>query len=743
MEQPPNKKPQRDGQHSYGNYPQGYGPGYGYGYPGYGYGYGGYPGNEPTAQKTLQDYLLILKERQWYVIVAFLLVFITAVVVTFALTPEYQSTATVQIFRKDAQVIQVQQVVDDQVTTAEDLNTQVNILKSQAIIDRVAAGLQGDDLRRFLAPYEHGSTPPAVTRLLTYNREIVPERLSLIIDIQYRHPDKEIAAKVANLFADAFIEYNANVQSDEAIKAVEELQQKADAQRKKVDDIANELQAYRERNHMVSLDQRKDIVTETLKDMNTRVTQTAAALADAETRWKQVLAVRSQSGDLLSLPFIAEVPLIGQLQQQVATQKIAVAELSQRYRAGHPQMIAALRSLNEAEFQLNQAINTVTAQVKSAYETALQDYSQAKAALVQQEADSLNLDHYAVEYSNMARDYDVNEKLLEQILERMHETSVSGTIEHENSRIVDHALPARIPIFPNTKLNLGLGAAGGLFVGLSLAFFVAYLDDRVKTAFDIEVVVGLPLLGIVPEIKKLGEAEEMEQNFSKNPDREASEAFATLYSALQLKEESKKAQAMLVTSTVAGEGKSFIITNLAKTYASHGTKTVVVDCDLRRPAVQRVFHLENLKGVIDVVSGEAKLDDVIVHNVAENLDVVLTGGRSKSPTQVLNSKTFALMLSELRKRYEKVFLDTPPVAIVSDALVLLPLVDGSIYSIFFNKARRKAAQYCAQRVLDANVPNFGAVLNGLKGGISGYYYSHYYDKSYKQYYVNTDETGLK
>ncbi|HEX3730386.1 MAG TPA: CpsD/CapB family tyrosine-protein kinase, partial [Opitutaceae bacterium] len=264
-----------------------------------------------------------------------------------------------------------------------------------------------------------------------------------------------------------------------------------------------------------------------------------------------------------------------------------------------------------------------------------------------------------------------------------------------------------------------------------------------KTAFDIEAVVGLPLLGIVPEIKKLGEAEEMAQNFTRNPDREAAEAFATLYSAMQLKEESKNAQCILVTSTVAGEGKSFITTHLAKTYASHGMKTVIVDCDLRRPAVQRVFHLENLKGVIDVVAGEAKLDEVIVKNMGENLDVILTGGRSKSPTQALNSKAFALMLSELRKRYDRVFLDTPPVAIVSDALVLLPLVDGSIYSIYFNKARRKAAQYCAQRVLEANVPNFGAVLNGLKGGVGGYYYSHHYDKSYKQYYVNTDDKGLR
>lgn len=218
-------------------------------------------------------------------------------------------------------------------------------------------------------------------------------------------------------------------------------------------------------------------------------------------------------------------------------------------------------------------------------------------------------------------------------------------------------------------------------------------------------------------------------------------------SALQLKEDSKRAQCLLVTSTIAGEGKSFIATHLAETYAAHGEKVVIVDCDLRRPAVNRVFHLENLKGVIDVCSGGVSLDDVIVRELRPNLDVILTGGRSKNPTQTLSSKEFALMISDLRKRYTKIFIDTPPIAIVSDAFVVLPSTDGSLYSIFFNKVRRKAAKFSVQRLLDANVPCFGGVLNGLAGGIGGYYYAHYYDRSYKDYYVKRSEleegTGAK
>ncbi len=714
-----------------------YGYGNSYGGYGYGYGYSGQGAGETMVQRTLQDYLLILRERMWYVIAAFIVVFASTLIYTFAETPIFQSTATVEIFRRNPMVMQVQQVMDSEIRSAEDLNTQVNILKSDTIVQRVANRLSGDDRQRFLAPYVRSGRPvPEPAGILARNREIVPQRLSLIIDIQYRHPDREIAAKVANFFADEYIAYNAHTLVDESMKAVEELDKRANEQRKKVDDIAASLQAYREKNNMVSLDQRKDIVTEKLKGLNVFVTQNASALQEAETRWKQVATLRQRGDDLLNLPFIASVPAVAQLQQQVATQKITVAQLARRYRANHPAMQQAVNSLNEAQRQLKQAIDISTAQVETEYQTALQNYGKAQAALAAQENDSLKLDRFGLEYTNLERDYEVNQKLLEHILERMRETSMSSSIESQNARLVDRASPGGRPISPKYPLNLGLGAIGGLGLGLALAFFVAYTDDRIKSAFDIETIVGLPLTGIIPEVRRLGDAEQMEKNASKSTmSGEVSESFSTLLSSLKLKEESKNAQCMLITSTIAGEGKTFIITHLAQTFGAHGERVVVVDCDLRRPAVSRVFHLENLKGVVDICTAGMSIDEAVHKEVRKNVDVILTGGRSKNPTQTLNSKEFAVMVSELRKRYDRVFIDTPPVAIVSDALIIMPLVDGWLYSIYFNKVRRKVAEFAVKRLLDVNVPSFGAVLNGLTGGVGGYYYSHYYDKSYKNYYV--------
>lgn len=718
-------------------------PGYGYpayGYPSYGYPSYGYRGTPDTStQQSLRDYLLILRERIWYIAVTFLVVVSATLLYTFSLTPVYQSTATVQVFRREATVMRVEQVVESGINSAEDLNTQVNILQSGLIIQKVFDRLTPEDRSRFLAPYLKPGEPAAsALSLLKANRTITPQRLSLIVAIEFRHPDREMAAKIANLMADEYIAYNAHVQVDESMKAVVELEQRANEQRKRVDEIANQLQAYREKNNLVSLDQRKDIVTEKLKELNNYVTQSSSLLQDAETRWKLVETARQGGRNLLDLSFVASVPSVSQLQQQVANLTIDVAQLSQRYRARHPKMIEAVNTLEEARRQLQLAIATSVAQVESQYQTALQNYELARAALASQEADSLSLDRFGVEYSNLARDYEVNEKLLEQILERMRETSVSGTIESPNARMVDQAVPGGRPISPNYTLNLSLGMVGGLGLGLACAFFVAYVDDRIKNIYDVEGVLGLSLLSVIPHVRNLKKLEDVKGAVGSDPVGAIREAFATLYSALRLRDESKTARCILITSTISNEGKSFITSNLASTCASHGERVVVIDCDLRRPAINRAFHLENLMGLIDICSGQAQLDDVIVRSVQPNLDIIPTGGRAKNPTQILNSREFATTLSELKKRYDRVFIDTPPIGIVSDALIVLPLVDGSIYAVYFNKTKRKVAQYCVHRLLESNVPNFGAVLDGLVGGFSGYYTSSQLYRGKKDYLASND-----
>lgn len=709
---------------------------YGYGY-GYG-GYGGYGEEGGTAHRSFQDYILILRERLWYIIVVFLVVFLSVLIYTISATKVYRSMATVQLLRDDPTGLQVQDVVDNRILGTEDLNTQVKLLESSNLIGKVADRLTGEELRRFMAPYIEGveSDPITPHSIIYNNREVIPQRLSLVIGIVYEHPDPEIAAKVANYFVDEYINFNNRQRIEESLKVVEDLKIRADEQKLKVDQLAKGLQRFREDNDMISLDERRDIVTDRLKTLGMNVTQVSTELKEIQVRWRQIQDRLNEPDTIAELPFVAVDPLISSLKQQISVEKISIAELQERYRAKHPRLIEANRKLDQTQAELASAIQGMVSQMNAQYETAKASLAEAESELKQAESNSLELSRAAVEYDSKARELLINEELHNHIIARMRETSVTSTMDNQNARVIDRATTPREGdyVSPNYLVNFGLGFIGGVGMGLAFAFFVAFIDDRVKSSFDIESIVGLPLIGIIPQIKKLDPVERA-QVVLNNADRQVSEAFLTLHSALRLKDEAKNAKCILTTSTIPGEGKSFVTTNMAMTFAAHGEKVAIVDCDLRKPNIHKTLQIENTSGVIDIVADTATIDDVINSEVAPNIDVITTGGRAKNPTQVLNSRRFEQMINELRKRYDRVFIDTPPLAAVSDAMIILPLVDGSLFSIFFNKVRRKAAQFAAKKLNESNVPVFGAVLNGLNLAVSGYYYAQYYDKSYKDYYV--------
>jgi len=698
--------------------------------------------DEGTTGIIIRNYWLMIRERKWYALTAFLITFIAAAAYTFSRTPIFQAVAMVQVLRHGQEVLRVQEVVENNVMGDVDFNTQIKILESMALVQSVASRLSGDEVQQLTNPYKSksGSTLTPV-EIIYKNRQVLPQRLTLMLAIQFRHPDRKMAARVANLFAEEYIAYNSRLRVDESMKAVDELKDRADQQRKRVDEIANSLQAFRQSNNLISLEQTKDIVTEKLKALNQMATQTNASLKEAEIRWTQVQDWEKDGKDLTELPFIAGQSEVGQLRSLITTQKTTVADLSQRYKAKHPKMIEAINTLAQTQHDLKVAVDAAASTAHAEYDNALKTDEEAHQALADQEAKSLELDRYSVEYDNLTRDFRVNNQLLESMMTRMRETAVTSTIETQNARIIDQALEPGNPISPNIPTNLAMGVLAGIVLGFAFAYILAVVDDRVKTSFDIESLVGLPLLGVIPRINRM-EQPDKAQIVSNGADPLIVEAFMSLHSTLRLKDESRNAKLLLVTSTIPGEGKSFVTTNLALAFATQGQRTVVVDCDLRKPNIQNSFRLHATKGVISYCTQGASLEEIVIRNVHPNLDVITTGGRSKVPAQLFNSKEFETLLAELGKRYDRILFDTPPLGVVSDALNILPMMDGAIFAIRFNRVRRKAAQRSARRLLSANVEVFGAILNDMDMKLAGDYYGEYYDKSYKDYYdLKVDDEG--
>jgi capsular exopolysaccharide synthesis family protein len=697
---------------------------------------------ESAAQRTLRDYLLILRERMWLVIVVFLAVFLASLIYTLTATKLYTSAASIEILARDPVVMKVQEVRDNDIRGPEDLNTEVKILESSSLAQKVAQRLTPDELKRLMLPYEkEGSGDPVVPETILYKyRKILPARMTRVIQVIYTNPDPDIAARVANLFVEEFINYNVRWRVDESLKAVEDLKIRAEQQAKKVQELGNSLQDYREKQNMVSLDERKDIVTEKLKALGTEVTQANARLVDSQVRWNQVQDTLKNQGDLTDLAFIAQLPMVQGLMKEIATQKVTIADLAQRFRDKYPSMIAARQSLAQSESELAQALNNAAESVRNERETALRDYNQAKADLAAQESVALKLDRFAIDYSTLENELNVNKELLANIVTRMRETSMNASIEFQNARVLDRAVRPLKPSSPVVLLILGLGSVGGLGLGLALALIVAFVDDRVKSAYQVESIVGLPLIGVVPRIQKMTPSARGQIVINKG-DALATEAFLTIHSNLRLKPEFREAKVVLVTSTRPGEGKSFVASNLALALAKHGERVIVVDCDLRKPNIHNIFGVPNTKGVIDVCGLGTPIDGVVMSEHIPNVDLMTAGGRAVSPTGILNHENFGRAIAELRKRYDRVIIDTPPLAPVSDAMIIIQHVDGVVFTLRFNYVRTRGAQFCARRLLEANVPCFGAVLNGLDLALSDYYYAEYYDKSYKSYVTQGEESS--
>ena len=697
---------------------------------GFGYGYE----EELGRQGSVRSYLLMIRERVWWVLALFLLVILSATLTVLNQTALYKSVGTVEVKREANTVVKFEEVESQDLRGMEDFNTEVKILESQSIIEQVAARFKGDDRGRFLQPYLKGKDPAEVSLplLLYKNRKIIPQRLSRIIAIEYSHPDPEVAAITTNLFMDEYIGFNQRKQLEASLKAVEDLQIRADQQRKKLEELEFRLQEYREKHETVSFDERAAIGNEILSLLNLKSAEAETALLEVQFQWDLIQSYHEKGDSLMELSFISDGPLVRQLNADFSTRKIEIASLSKRYRAKHPTMISLLQSLREVEDELGAAIQAEEDKIYADLLRAKARLDEALAAVKRQEALLLSIDRLSVDYETMQREAEVNTVIYQRLVERMRETNISSSLDNPNVRALDRAVMSEKPYWPNYFLFYSGGIFGGLVLSLGVALVMAQLDDRLKSGSAIEQAVGLPLLGTITEIGNLPSTEKAKV-VSSGSESYARECFLSLYSSLMLNREGKKAQCLLVTSTIPGEGKSFLSSNLALTFSAHGENALLIDCDLRLSNLAHLLGIENELGVVDYCLEKADFDQVERRDEETGLRVIPTGKRVGNPSQILSSERFARLLEEARERYPRIILDTPPVSAVSDSLLILPLADGALYTIKSNAVRRKAAVVNVRRLQEAGVPVIGAVLNHLKPSLSGYYGSSLNHK-YRQYH---------
>ena len=713
------------------------------------YGYGSY-GNiseEQGPQRNFKDYIFLIRERIWYLIIVFFIIFLGSILYTFNKTKLYTAYATIELLRDDPTVMNsASNLEQNEIRSSEDLNTHISRLESVSIIQGVEKRFQEDELAQFMAPYKGTfsfSGPLTAFEILSINRKIIPRRMSLMVNIAYTHPNPIMAAKIANLFGDEYINTMLSQNIDASMKAVEDLRKRAEQKKNRVEELELKLAEYRELKKAVSLDKQENIAAEQLASLNEIKTTAKMNLDQAEIRWNLTQDYQKQGKELWELPFISEQIRVATLIEQISAIRIAISTKSKRYREKHPEMRSLLQQLQESQSELEYAVQNAVDNISGYFAESRDNFKQASKRLLEKEREMIELSKTRVEFNSLIRDLEVEQMTYQKLTALMAEEKIQVNIKNANARIIDKAFPPREdrPSSPNVFLNLAGGFFGGMIFGLGLVFAVALLDDKVKSVYDIEASLGLPILGIIPKVKKLDSVSKS-HIVTSTTNRHVTENFRSMLSYLKINDQTKNSNVFLLTSTVPSEGKSFISSNLALSFASNGEKVLLLDGDLRLPNVAKSLQLENESGVLDYIQGEGTFDSYIVKEVYPNLDVLPSGGKAKNPTAILNDNKFESMLLQLRDRYDKIIIDSPPLAAVSDSLNIVPLVDAIIYVIKYDSVKNSLVNSCIRRLWESKTPLLGAVLNNVSLGLSHYYYSQYSaNKKYSAYYMQESYLG--
>jgi capsular exopolysaccharide synthesis family protein len=687
--------------------------------------------NETSRFPDWREAVAILVERAWLGGLIFAVILLFFIFQAKRQTPYYRSTATLMVEAQVPRILNYQDVLAINTRSLEYFNTHITALHSRKVLE--AALEQGGFFDRpgFFSNLPRQAVVDAASGLV----EIAPIERSRLINIKVEHSVPEIASDLANAIAKAYIQQDLDSRMQTTIEAVEWLRERSEEYRERLEKGLLELQAYREQTGSVSLENDQNIVIEKLKALNSALTMAQTERIQAETQWHAVKSQMDKKVEPAKIATVLHDESLVLVSQKLQEQQRVVAALQQRYREQHPELQQALELEQKLEGQFTQAYSNAIYALKNNYQTLVQREQNLRAALAAQEKESFELDRKLVRYNELKRNVEADQEIHQAVIARMKETSISESLPVDIIRLAEEARPAKAPFRPQVRQAIFRGIVFGLIGGVGAIFLLYYADHRFRRNEEVERLLGLPVLATIPLIRdKTVEERGMVAHLKQTG--EVAEAFRTLRASLLLQDELKQAPVLMFTSAGPGEGKSLTSTNLAITLAQDGRRTLLIGADLRRPLLARIVgSSRSALGLADALRGDCVWTDVLLKQVAPNLDVLLSGRIPTHPAELLGNPRMVEILNEARQTYQHVLLDAPPVLGISDALVLLPHVDGVLFVVRYGVTHSLGASHALRRIQSGGTTCLGAIMNGvnLQSLATYYYYRRYGGYAYQQY----------
>jgi capsular exopolysaccharide synthesis family protein len=658
----------------------------------------------------VRQLMQILADRAW--ILGLCLVVVIGLAAAYLLvTPKsYASTAVLYVEQRDQKVVSIQDVSQQDLESSDMMKTVEQSLTTDEILMRVIKENHLADNPDFLSKKPLAYTDDELLKALNQRLKVKVRRGTRLIDVMAKTHNASLSQQIVQSLIKEYQEQNLNQRTAIATSANDFLFQEVDKLKIKLEKSESDLAAYREQNNAVSLEEKQNIVVDTLKDLNVKLGEARSERMKLES---DVASYKQASSDARQISLISSVAAdqaVRDAQNRVADEEQVIAGLAQRYRPAHPKYIDAQAQLAQLKDALNSVILKSGAQIGAAYESALANEQKIGQALKDQEQQAMQLDKIAIPYNVLARTVEADRDLYQSTVTRLKETDVTRALDLMQVRVIAAPRVTTEPVGPKTAIILALSIFLGIIGGVGLCVFVSSLDASMRNVDEAEEALQLQVLTSIPQSR--GKKKENGLCLLTEPYSAATEAFRSLRTALDLKEITDH-QVILFTSSSASEGKTFCSVNCAVALAHQGYKTLIVDTDLRHPSVSKILGLApGQPGLADCLSGATKAGQVIMDTKIPGLFALTAGAHVANSSELMSAARLASVLGDaVFLGFERIIFDTAPVNAVSDALHLVKHATAICLVVQAGRTPVKAAQRAHAALVGARAKDIGIVLN--------------------------------
>lgn len=683
---------------------------------------------------------------RWIVLSILVAALVLGAVGTLLMTPLYTASATIQIDQQTERVLGTEDQAEGASFQDSErfLQTNLQVLKSRATAVRVAQSLNlfagtdfiqmmGAKLRVPAGANSEQLRREAVLDLLDKNLSVDLPRNSRVASITFKSPDPKLSSRIANAFAENFITGNLQRKFNSTSYARTFLQKQLVPARERLEASERQLVVYARQAGLIGTQQGSNekgegqpnsVTVSSLVALNSAYAGATANRIAAEQRWR--VAQKTPVG---ALPESYSNQAIQELYQTRAAKTAELQDELKRHKADYPTVIQAKAVIAELDRQLNAMNGAIRRSIVDQYDTARQQEQALAAAVEDMKKATLEEQSQSIQYNILRRDVDSNRSMYEALLQRFKEVSAASGIAANNISIIDRADPPLKPTSPRLGINLVIALLLGLVVAAAAIIIRELFDDRVQTGSDAERKFGLPTLGVIPQFKN-GGAIDLELE---SPRSATSEAYHSAAIAVLLSSARKVPHVIMLTSAQPGEGKSSSTIGLANALARLNKRTLLVECDLRRPSLRkRLAEIQTrapVPGLTEYLTQQIEQPPITTHSKLR-FDYMLAGSIPPNPTDLLGSGAFAAMLHDLTSRYDHIVIDGPPILGLADAPLLASRSDVVLFVVEANRSHRGRAKAALNRIRRFDTPVSGTILtkvdinNRMGMGYDLEYYSY-------------------